>query len=58
MTSIGVTAATRPSGPRTKPAGWFIQPFAATTENVPPIPAIATGMPLSRWARGDSRLQP
>ena len=37
-----------PVGPRTNPAGWFIQLFAATTENVPPMPASATGMPLSR----------
>ena len=57
-TSRGATAATRPSGPRVNPAGWFIQALAATTENVPPMPDRATGMPLSRWARGERRRQP
>jgi hypothetical protein len=27
-------------------------------DNEPVMPAIATGMPLAKWARGESRLQP
>ena len=58
ITPIGSTATTLPAASTSKPDGWFIQLFAATTENVPPIPAKATGIPDRRWSPGESRRQP
>ena len=57
-TSSGTTEVTVPSGPSVNPAGWFIHALAAITENVPPIPAIATGIPVAKCAQGDRRSQP
>ena len=34
-----------------KPCGWFIHELTATTENAPPIPAIATGTPVQKCAQ-------
>ena len=41
-----------------KPAGSFIHEFAATTEAVPPIPAITMGTPVQKCGHGLSRFQP
>ena len=40
------------------PAGSFIHALAATTERVPPIPAITIGTPVQKWVHGLSRRQP
>ena len=41
-----------------KPAGSFIHTFAATTDTVPPIPAITIGTPVQKCGHGFSRFQP
>ena len=40
------------------PDGSFIQALAATTETLPPIPAITIGTPVQKWAHGFRRRQP
>ena len=54
----GLTSVIFPPGPTLKPAGWFIQEFAATTENVPTMPAIAIGIPDQKCVHGDMRFHP
>jgi hypothetical protein len=53
----GWTSAARPSR-SVKPVGWFIQPLTEMTNSEPATPAIATGMPDRKCARGRSRSQP
>ena len=55
--SQGLTSTASP--PRSsKPPGLFIQALTAITNSEPVMPAITTGIPVSRWARGESRSQP
>ena len=58
MTSIGSTLATFPAESSVKPDGWFIQELAATTEMLPPMPAITIGTPVQKWVHGFSRRHP
>ena len=41
-----------------KPDGSFIHAFAATTETLPPMPAITIGTPVQKCGHGFSRRQP
>ena len=47
----------RPRSSR-KPAGWFIQALAVTTNQAEATPATTIGTPVSRCTRGDRRSQP
>ena len=58
MPAIGSTLVSVPSGATSKPTGLFIQAFAATTKNVPAMPARIIGTAHRMCARGDRRLQP
>jgi hypothetical protein len=41
-----------------KPDGWFIQEFAATTENAPRTPEITKGTPVHQCSQAGIRRQP
>ena len=58
MPPIGLTFVSVPSGATSKPSGLFIQAFAATTKNVPAMPASTIGTAHRMCARGDIRVQP
>ena len=58
ITSSGSTSTTLPAEFSVKPAGSFIHAFAATTETVPPMPAITIGTPVQKCGHGFSRRQP
>ena len=53
----GCTSTTRPSR-SVKPLGWFIHPLTEITISEPVNPAIATGHPVAKCARAESRSQP
>ena len=56
-TASGCTSTTRPAW-MVNPPGRFIQPFAATTDAVPPAPDTTTGRPLQKWVHGRRRFHP
>ena len=58
MPRMGLTFVSDPSGATSKPTGLFIHAFAATTKNVPAMPARIIGTAHRMCARGDRRLQP
>ena len=58
MTAHGSTSTTLPAEFSVNPAGSFIHAFAATTETVPPMPAITIGTPVQKCGHGFSRFQP
>ena len=58
ITFSGSTSTTSPSLFSVKPAGSFIQALAATTESVPPMPAMTIGTPVQKCGHGRSRFQP
>ena len=58
MTPTGSTSTTLPAEFSVKPDGSFIHEFAATTDTLPPIPAITIGTPVQKCGHGFSRLQP
>ena len=58
ITSHGSTSTTLPAAFRVKPAGSFIQAFAATTDTVPPMPAMTMGTPVQKCGHGFSRFHP
>ena len=53
----GCTSVARPPA-SVNPVGWFIHPLTEMTNSEPATPAIATGKPDRKWARGPSRSQP
>ena len=58
MTSTASTVIRFPFESSVKPAGAFIQAFAATTEMLPKIPARTIGTPVQKCAHGLSRRHP
>ena len=58
ITWIGSIVITFPAESSVKPAGAFIQAFAATTEMLPKIPANTIGTPVQKCAHGFSRRHP
>ena len=58
MTAHGSVLTTLPAELSVKPAGSFIHAFAATTDAVPPIPAITIGTPVQKWGQGFIRFHP
>jgi hypothetical protein len=58
MTSTGSTLTTFPAESRVNPCGWFIHELAATTEMLPPMPAMTIGTPVQKCVHGFSRRQP
>ena len=58
ITRTGSTSTTLPLSSRVKPAGAFIQAFAATTDTLPKIPDTTIGTPVQKWVHGLSRRQP
>ena len=58
MTPHGSTWTIWPAESRVNPDGSFIQALAATTEMLPPMPAITIGTPVQKWAHGFRRRQP
>ena len=58
ITASGSTSTTLPAEFSVKPDGSFIHAFAATTEMLPPMPAITIGTPVQKCAHGFSRRQP
>ncbi len=58
ITSSGSTSTTLPAEFSVKPAGSFIHALAATTDTVPPIPAITIGTPVQKCGHGLSRFHP
>ena len=57
ITAHGSTWVIRP-WLRVKPDGWFIQEFAATTENAPSTPETTRGTPVHQCSQAGSRRQP
>ena len=58
MTSHGSTVTTLPAEFSVKPVGSFIHAFAATTDTLPPMPAITMGTPVQKWVHGFNRRHP
>ncbi len=58
MTPHGSTAVILPAEFTVKPAGSFIQALAATTDTLPPIPAMTIGTPVQKCAHGFRRRHP
>ena len=58
MTPQGSTSTILPAAFMVNPDGSFIHAFAATTDAVPPIPAITIGTPAQKCGHGFSRFQP
>ena len=58
ITAHGSTSTTLPAEFNVNPAGSFIHALAATTDTVPPMPAITMGTPLQKCGQGLRRFQP
>ena len=58
ITANGSTSTTLPAELSVKPSGSFIHAFAATTETVPPMPAMTIGTPVQKCGHGFRRRQP
>ena len=58
ITARGSTLTTWPAEFSVNPEGAFIHELAATTDAVPPMPAITIGTPVQKCGQGLSRFQP
>ena len=58
ITFHGSTSTMSPASFSVKPDGLFIQALAASTDTLPPMPAITIGTPVQKWAHGFMRRHP